>query len=311
MVEEIFVKAFITKIANSLFDMLLGKKDPKENKNNIERDDDKIKFMIEQKLSEEMKNLSHSNDEIKFLDAIRGSFIQRIHNIFNVFDIKIEEIPIFLKQFNITHKDVLYEENILEKFDNKIIDYISETLEINKDWIYGREKQMIAFMSNGYYKNSTHFCKKILETYPSNIYILTERVPNKEIDEKNNDNRIYMIIEYNKIQINNNSIKTYKIFDDSCRYGYWRCRYELKRFVLGLKQACNLNIVNGRAMSNLNEKVYKFSEGKTTFENMLRGAVLWYPDDYIELPEQSSCSIVSELEELKQIIAEYDTIKNY
>lgn len=311
MIEEIIAKAFITKITNSIFDMIFGKKEMRECSQNISEENEKIKFLIEQKISEEINNLAHGNQEAKFLDSIRNSYIQRIHNIFNVFDIKIEEIPILLKEFNITHKDVLYEENILEKFDNSVIDYISETLAINKDWIYGRTKRMIPFNNNSYYKNSTYFCKKLLETYPSNIYILTERIPNKEIDEKNDDNRIYLIAEYRKIRINDVSINTYKIFDDSCRYGYWRCRYELKRFILGLKKAYNLNIVNGRAMSNLSDKIYMFSEGKTTFEEMLRGSMIWYPDDYIELPEESSCSIVSELDELKKIIAEYDLIDNY
>ncbi len=311
MIEEIFAKAFVTRIANSLFDVVFGRKESQIESNEESMEKNKLKILIEQKIEEEVKNLKNDENEIKLLDAIRSSFVYRIHNIFKIYDIRIEEVPIFLKKFNVTNKDILYEENLLEKFDKDIIDFISETLDINSNWIYGREKSMIQINSHGYYKNSTFFCKKVLDTFPLNIYIMTERIPDKYIDEKNDDNSIYIILEYGKITLNNRTISTYKIYDDTCRYGYWRCRYELKRFILGLKKAKKTNLLYGKVIPNLSSKIYRFSEGKLSFRDLLNSSQTWYPEDYVDLPEENSCAKINEVDEIKQIINEYDKIQNY
>ena len=67
----------------------------------------------------------------------------------------------------------------------------------------------------------------------------------------------------------------------------------------------------GRVVPNLNKKIYEFSKGKIDFDNLFRGSQMWYPTDYIELPEDSSCAIVDEADEARKIINEYDTINNY
>lgn len=226
MIEEAFIKAFITRIANATMDIVIGKKKDESEKNSS-IDESQVQVLINQKIEEEFKSLQEDKQEVQLLDAIRSSFIHRIHNVFKQYSIRLEEVPTFLKEFNITHKDVLYEESLLEKFDDNVISFIANTLDINKDWIYGRQNYMLSTQQHGYYKNSTFFYKNLIKTNPSAVYIFTSRVPNKSFDEENDGNSIRIIVEYTKLNLNGRNIKSYTIYDDTCRYGYWRCRYEL------------------------------------------------------------------------------------
>jgi hypothetical protein len=311
MLLEKLQEAFLGKIVDGLIELAFEKKDNKNSINEKSISEEETRLLIKQQISNEFKLLDQNNTEIKLLDSIRNSFIQRIHNIFQVFDVNIEEVPVFLKKFNITHKDTLYEENLLEKFNDDVINYISTILDINKDWIYGRTNEMISMDGYGFYKRSSHFCQEILKTNPSTIYILTDSLPNKETDEKNHTNRMYIVVEYTKQNLSNRTIYTYKIFNDTCHYGYWRCRYEIKRFFLCMKKSYSNRLLKGFATPNISEKIYKFSEGKIKFDNIWKNASVWYPDDYVDFPSESACSKKEELDELKQIAEEYDKIHSY
>lgn len=314
MIEEIFVKAFITRIANATMDIVMGKKKDKQDRDSS-IDKSQVQILINQKVEEEFKSLQENKQEVRLLDAIRSSFIHRIHNVFKQYSIRLEEVPIFLKKFNITHKDVLYEESLLEKFDDNVINFISKTLDIRKDWIYGRTTQMLNKQSHGYYKRSTFFYKDLIKTNPSAVYIFTSRIPNKKFDEDNerDDNSICIIAEYPKFNLDGRNIKSYTVYDDTCRYGYWRCRYELKRFILGFKKdniLFNLKLY-GRVLPNLHTKIEMFVEGKINFRYLFNESQQWHPEDYVLFPEESACFIKDELDELQTIVNEYDSINNY
>jgi hypothetical protein len=311
MLEETIVKALITRLTNKVFDLFVEPKtDTGKDTSNI--NEEKIKLLIEEKIEQEFNNLQTASNEVQLLEAVRSSFVHRIHNLFKIFDIRIEEIPVFLKSFNISNKDILYEENLLEKFDNDVIEFICNTLEIKQDWIYGRTSTMIPIQSHGYYKKSRSFYKELIDSNPMNIYIFTERKPDKNIDEKKDDNRIYIIVEYYKGSINNREIKSYKIYDDTCRYGYFKCRYGLKKFILSFKKDHKLNnYLSGRVLPNLSQNIYNFSDGKISFDDLIISSQLWYPEDYVDLPEQSACAKTDELEELKMIIDEFNQVTEY
>jgi len=311
MIEKI-AEAFIGKVTENIFDLIFKKKDQDENKvEQIVQDPDKIKFIMEQKIEEEFKKLEKANEETELLASIRKAFIQRIMNLFKFFDIKQEEIPLFLKDYNITLQDVLYEEKLLEKFDDKVLDFLSSSFAIDKNWLYGRTDTMIKRESQGYYKRSSYFCEQLLKTNPKKLYILTNRIPDKSIDEKRDSNSIYLVAEYAGQTVNGRNISTYKIFNESCRYGYWRCRYELKRFLLCLKSKISIHIIDRYAIQNVSDKVYDFSKGRLNFESLLQGSSRWYPEDYVDLPISNSNAKENELDELRTIIDEYDEVSNY
>ncbi|WP_298754817.1 hypothetical protein [uncultured Arcobacter sp.] len=311
MIEEVFIKAFITRIANATMDIIMGKKKD-ESENNSSIDESQVQVLIKQKIEEEFKNLQEDKQEIQLLDAVRSSFVHRIHNLFKQYSIRLEEVPIFLKEFNITHKDVLYEESLLEKFDDNVISFIANTLDINKDWIYGRQDYMLSTQQHGYYKNSTFFYKNLIKTNPSAVYIFTSRVPNKSFDEENDGNSIRIIVEYTKLNLNGRNIKSYTVYDDTCRYGYWRCRYELKRFILGFKKDNILfDYIRGRVLPNLYTKIEMFAEGKVNFRYLINESKQWHPEDYVFFPKDSSCYIEDELDELQKIVDEYDSMNSY
>lgn len=312
MIEETIIKAFITRIANVAMDVVIGKKKDKL-ENNSSIDESQVQVLINQKIEEEFKSLQENKQEIQLSDVIRSSFIHRIHNIFKQYSIRLEEVPIFLKEFNITHKDVLYEESLLEKFDDTVISFIASTLDINKDWIYGRQQNMLITPINGYYKSSTFFYKKLIKTNPSAVYIFTSKVPNKRLDEENDSNSILIIVEYTKLNLNGRNIKSYTVYDDTCIYGYWRCRYELKRFILGFKKDNILFDLKlyGRVLPTLHTEIEMFVKGKVNFKYLLNESKQWHPADYVLFPEESGCFIEEELDELQKIVDEYDSRNNY
>lgn len=311
MLEKI-AEAFIGKVTENIFDLIFKKKDQDENKvEQIEQDPNKIKFIIEQKIEEEFKSLKSAKEDVELLSSIRSQFILRIITVFKFFDIKQEEIPLFLKDYNITLQDVLYEEKLLEKFDDKVLDFLSSSFAIDKNWLYGRTDTMIKMESQGYYKRSSYFCEQLLQTNPKNIYILTSRIPNRDIDEKSDSNSIYLLVEYAGQSVNSQSKSTFTIYNETCRYGYWRCRYELKRFLLCLKSKTSIHIIDGYAIQNVSDKVYDFSKGRLTFESLLQGSSRWYPEDYVDLPINNSNAKENEIDELRTIIDEYDEVSNY
>ena len=253
-----------------------------------------------------------NSSETNFLASERELFIKRIYEIFVYHDIKKEDIPALLKNFNITLADLAYEDKIIKNFNDDVITYIANTFGINKNWVYGRSNTMILLPSEyGFYKNSTYFAKTLLETNPTRIYILTETIPNRDKDERKENNAICIIIEYHKHINNNQIITTYNLFDESCKYGYWKCRYELKRFLLYIKKAHQCILLEGRATHNLKTKLKIFQEGKIKFPELLAKSVHWAPEDYISFLQESQCVIYEELDELKKIDEEYDRIEHY
>lgn len=254
------------------------------------------------------KNLSETNS----LAFERELFIKRIYSIFAYHHIKKEDIPVLLKHFNITLADLAYENKIIKKFNDDVVTYISDIFGINKNWIYGRSSTMIQLpMEHGFYKNSTHFAKILLETNPKRIYILSETIPNKVKDERKENNAICVIAEYHKYISNNQIITTYHLFDESCKYGYWKCRYELKRFLLYIKKAHQCILLEGRATHDLKTKLKIFQEGKIKFSDLLAKSVHWAPENYIFFLKESQSVIYDELDELNKIDEEYDKIEHY
>ena len=247
-----------------------------------------------------------------FLDEIRISLIERIHHLFSFFGIRQEEIPLFLKNFKISLKDVLHERDLLEKFNENVISYISNKFLINEKWIYRKADEMIPIRSREFYKNSGCFCEKIYKSNPNHIFILSERKPNKKIDEERDDNRFAIIIEYVVSKIGKEDILAYAIYDDAeCRYGYWRCRYELKRFLLGFKKKTFIPSAYGYSIPNIAKQLREFSKGKKRWPDVIKNKTIWYPEDYIDYPSENMNAVKEELDELKRVVEEYNNTSNY
>lgn len=70
MLEKI-AEAFIGKVTENIFDLIFKKKDLDANKAEpIEQDPNKIKFIIEQKIEEEFKNLKSAKEDAELLSSI-------------------------------------------------------------------------------------------------------------------------------------------------------------------------------------------------------------------------------------------------
>lgn len=230
----------------------------------------------------------------------------KLKKIFNFFNITDEEIPLFLKDFQITYADIQNEKSFLEKIDEKLLDFIARELKINRDWLYGNSEYMIK-EEVGFYKRYNLFCDEILSKYPTKLHIITQRQPNKETDEKKSDNNIEIVAEYTLTLSNNKTIFRYETFQSGCRWGYWRCRWEIKKLLLSLKKHHFINQIVGHVCpEEFSEKFVKFKQGELAFNDFINSAYGygWYPEDYIEF--KTSNAEAKEEEELADILKELD-----
>ena len=231
---------------------------------------------------------------------------EKIKKLFKFFNINQEEIPLFLKEFQITYADIQDEKSFLKKIDEKLLDFLAKELKINRDWLYGNSKYIIK-EEIGFYKRYNLFCDKILSKYPSKLFIITERNPDKDIDEQSDDNRIEIVAEYTLTLSNNKTIYRYETIRSGCRWGYWRCRKEMKKLLLCLNKHHFLtHVVGYTCPENFSEKFEKFKQGELSFDklvNKTRGYG-WYPEDYIEF--KTSNVQAKEDDELAEIIKELD-----
>lgn len=302
MILEKIAETVLGKITEKIFDSTFSSKN-NDKVLEIENDEENVKIRTEDKKNFEGKK------EFS-LDELRSSFIERIHNLFKVFGLSLEEIPLLLKDYQISYRDIFVEDALLEKFNDEIFDYLSNYFKINKNWLYGKSNKMYISHEN-FYKRSGIFCKELLDKYPDTIYVLTEQIPDALKDKQNDDNSFYILAEYSVGYINGHEVNTYELLSTDCRYGYWRCRYELKRFLLCLKKNGEISRMRGLAIKNIYEKIENFREGKISFSSMTNGGRRWYGEDYVIFPHESSQCKHEELQELEQIHDEYNNITSY
>lgn len=302
MILEKIAETVVGKIAEKIFDSTFS------SRNNDQISNIKDYEQTNSIQSEKIKNLDEQ--KVFSLDELRSSFIKRIHNLFNVFGLSPEEIPLVLKDYQISYKDVFLEEALLEKFNDEIFDYLSNYFKINKNWLYAKSNDLY-ISHERFYKRSGIFCKELRKKQPERIYVLSERIPNALRDTQTNDNAFCILAEYSAGYVNGHEINTYELLSTDCRYGYWRCRYELKRLLLCLKKNGGMSRMQGLMIKGFHEKIKNFQEGKTSFSFMIRGGRRWYGEDYVTFPHENGTCLYEELEELQKIYDEYDSISSY
>jgi len=232
------------------------------------------------------------------------SLIDKLFKVFDFFNINKNEIHLFLKKFDLSHQDIINKD--IKNID-EVIEFVSLELHVNKNWFYDNNNELIQ-ITNGFYKRVEYFLTQLKNKTFSKIYIITNRIPNKNFDEEhdnNEPNHIVLVLEYTKF-FNSKILHSFEIFQDSsCRYGYWRCRLELKKFLLGLKSKKLINNTIGIISDDIINKIYLFSKGELKFEKILDKMNIWYPEDYIEFKNQNINA--KEEDEFKKIL---DDINN-
>jgi hypothetical protein len=224
-----------------------------------------------------------------------------ILKVLEFFGIKEEEKEAFLLQ-NLKI-------NNLDEFNtsDEKVERFAEFFNINKQWIYGNSDYLL-LEKEGFYKRYESFCKEILEKSPSKLYIISEKKPDKKIDEQSDNNHFYLVAEYKKILFNDKEISIFDIFkSNGCRWGYWRCRWEFKKLLLCLKKNYSINSVIGLINENISNDYYKFIKGEVKFEKLLGNMNIWYPEDYIEFKYENVNA--KEEDELSEILKEIENVK--
>jgi hypothetical protein len=197
----------------------------------------------------------------------------------------------------------------LEEFktNSRVVNRLVEFFNINKDFIYGNSDKLLIEKS-GFYKRNEEFCEEFLNSEYSKLYIISERTPDKEYDKKNDDNYFYLIAEKEKELFNGKKINIFEVFNtNGCRWGYWRCRWEIKKFLLCLKRNFSINMVTGIVNETISKDYFKFIRGEIKFEKILGNLTIWYPEDYIEFKYQNLNA--KEEDELKEILKEIENVK--
>jgi len=237
------------------------------------------------------------------------SFFERILRLFEVHNINEEEIPLLLNEwFGITYYDVLTDkESFQRKVTKEMVDFLALNFGVDKQWLYGNSVNMYK-EEYGFYKNVKKFGDYIGERkyQIENLYILTESIPDKKKDEKNDSNYIYIVVQYRKFNYpeSDKPIYTYELFHETCRWGYWKCRYNFKSFLLYLerKHRVGITFYTGYAIPNIEKDIYKFNEGKIDFDGLIENRRMWYPEDYILTEKQSVQA--KETDELSEVLEE-------
>jgi len=235
-------------------------------------------------------------------------FYERIFHLFRLHDINEEEIPLLLNEwFDIGYYDVLTDkENFQRKVTKEMIDFLALNFGVDKQWLYGNSVNLYKDEYTGFYKNVENFGDyiDIQKGQIKKLYILTESIPDKKKDSKNDSNYMVLIAQYLKFNYpeNNKPIYTYEIFYEDCRWGYWKCRYNFKSFLLYLTMKHNLGLTfySGYVVPDISNKYLKFNQGEIDFETLMRGGRMWHPEDYIFTNKQSVQA--KETDEIEKIL---------
>ena len=241
-------------------------------------------------------------------------FYERIFKLFELHDINEEEIPLLLNEwFDVTYYDVLTDkDNFQRKVTKEMIDFLALNFGVDKQWLYGNSVNLYK-EEYGFYKNVKNFGNYIGEKKHKieNFYILTESIPDRKKDEKNDSNYIYIVVQYLKFNYpeTDKNVYSYELFHESCRWGYWKCRYNFKSFLLYLHKyhKVGLPFYRGYAIPDISKIIYKFNKGEIDFEELITNRQIWYPEDYILTDKQSVQA--KETDELEKILKEINQDK--
>jgi len=199
-------------------------------------------------------------------------------------------------------------ENFQRKVTKEMIDFLALNFGVDKQWLYGNSVNLYK-EEYGFYKNVENFGDYIdkKKGQIAKLYILTESIPDKKKDSKNDSNYMVIIAQYLKFKYpeNNKPIYSYKIFYENCRWGYWKCRYNFKSFLLYLTMKYNIELTfySGYVVPDISKKYLRFNQGEINFETLMSGSRIWYPEDYILTDKQLvQAKETDELEEILQVI---------
>jgi len=238
-------------------------------------------------------------------------FYERIFKLFELHDIKKEMIPLLLQeQFNISFHDILSNQvHFQRKVTKEMVDFLALNFGVDKQWLYGNSVKLYKDEYSGFYKNVKNFGDYIdkKKDQINKLYILTESIPDKKKDSKNDSNYMVIIAQYLKFNYpeSNKPIYTYEIFYEDCRWGYWKCRYNFKSFLLYLRIKHNIGLTfyRGYTVPDVVEKFMKFNKGEMDFEALMSGGRIWHPDDYIYRKEDfHEAKETDEIEEILEAV---------
>ena len=238
-------------------------------------------------------------------------FYERIFKLFKLHGIKKEMIPLLLQeQFNVTFHDVLSnKENFQRKVTKEMIDFLAQNFGVDKQWLYGNSINLYKNEYTGFYKNVENFGDYIdkQKDQIDMLYILTESIPDKKNDTKSNSNYMVIIVQYLKFHYpeNNETIYSYEIFYEDCRWGYQKCRYNFKSFLLylSMKHKIGFTFYRGYTVPHVIDKYMEFNMGEIDFKTLMSGSSMWYPEDYIIADKESvQAKETDELEEILKAI---------
>jgi len=228
---------------------------------------------------------------------------EKIEKLFTFHNIYLEEWPLVIKEFTY---DVIEKNKFYEVINPNLINIIANKFKVNEQIFYNNDDKFYNIHRYGFYKNVKSFSDYVYnKIYKKNgkMYIISKKTPDKEIDEKNKNNRFALIFRIPLFEINNKQIYTYEIYDDSCDWGYWKCRYNLKSFLLCLRgKGIFDSFWQGSVVTNeksLYENLEDFASGNIKFESFIN-KIDWYPEDFIDTPQQNiRAKEYDELEKIK------------
>lgn len=236
---------------------------------------------------------------------------ERFFEVFKIHKIPVTDIPLFLKEFNITLSTISDGGRLLDAYSPKIIDYIAERFYINTEWLRG---SVHTYCSHSYikywYKYSYQLCLDLAAKLKSGEYPELVLIKNTdylldsfhESDEKAWDLSLIKVIQKGQrfYDEGRKSFTYFKHYNQDA-WHYEKCRLELKSIIL----FCYIMRIPVRGLSASCNIFQEICRDKEPFSNYMSALdktnYNWNPLDFVVSPDNEKNAPINHQNELDEV----------
>ena len=241
-------------------------------------------------------------DSIYFNDI--DTLIARFLELYSIHRIPTNNIPDLIdRNFNLKIGDFSTKEAILNVLTGDLLQWISTYWGIQRGWLEGTAQRIYPYRN--YYKNVGDFISLVVNLkYREEKTVVACFYKNGTLDHSSEKQQnVVLVLQYPIGEINGKTLYGYIPVSTQWNWGYWRTRYQLKSIIYILQK---LRISTCGYDLDL-ESMGQLVDGTIYPEPIVNriSQYTWYPEDYIDLPSESSCcKETAETHEVRKYIDE-------
>ncbi len=230
--------------------------------------------------------------------------VTRFFQLFKAHGIDVIDIPKYLPSKQLKTSDLKHNEKIIDYLTDEVLDELSCTFNIEKNWLKGAD-DLAHSNANTFYKNFSAITSELtklsilgtgvrdLELYlitPPEITLESLNICRKK-EIRHPEHEVCVVIKHKKL-INDNYVDTYQLWD-TLPWGYELSRYYLKSLMYFCDQA-SIYISGQRVPRDIFNNA---SSGKALLSEVFDISQHWYLEELVWNDERNT-----ELDELQAII---------